>query len=214
MIFKGNKIIGSAGVAALVCFFLPWVTISCQDQMVASLSGWNLAAGGMVETALGPQVIDGTPLLFLVLLGALGCLMVVYRTRQGWLAMRKAAFMALGFAGVSLLILFAKFFGAQGQISREAEMDVQIHLQYGLWGTLLSNGAIIAGAVHALIPRTVAALPAMTPTAQASTSLEADVTLTSCSGCGTLNAAGYRYCMACGTELPIIYAPIPASREA
>jgi len=32
---------------AMVAFFLPWLTVSCSNQKIASVSGWNLATGSL-----------------------------------------------------------------------------------------------------------------------------------------------------------------------
>lgn len=150
---KGNKIIGSAAAIALMCFFLPWVLVSCEDQPVASFSGWQLATGGTVQTSMGAQPfpLEASPVLFLVLLAAAACLALVYFLYQRRIALRKAAYAAIGLAGLSLLILLVKFAGAQAQPPQAGSgIDVQLRLQYGFWGTVLANLAIIAGAVVAL----------------------------------------------------------------
>jgi hypothetical protein len=144
MLSKGSKIIGPAATVALVCFFLPWILVSCGGQPVASFSGWQLAAGGNVQTGFGAQPVEGSPELFLILLAALGCLALVYFVYQRQIAIRTVAYTAIGSAGLSLLILLAKFSGAQ---SRAAEVGITAQLQYGFWGTVLGNVAVIIGAV-------------------------------------------------------------------
>ena len=83
-------------------------------------------------------------MLFLVLLAAIGCLALVYFGYQRRIATRIGAYVAAGLAGASLLILLAKFSGAQSQATQSG---VTAKLQYGLWGTVLANVAIIIGAV-------------------------------------------------------------------
>jgi len=144
MLPKGNRIIGPAAAIALVCFFLPWVLVSCGGQPMASFSGWQLAAGGNIQTGFGTQPIEGSPVLFLVLLAAIGCLALVYFGYQRQIVTRTGAYIATGLAGASLLILLAKFSGAQSQATQPG---VTVKLQYGLWGTVLANVAIIIGAV-------------------------------------------------------------------
>lgn len=39
-----------AKLLALLCFFLPWVTVSCAGQELASMSGYELAAGSVTVT--------------------------------------------------------------------------------------------------------------------------------------------------------------------
>lgn len=45
-----KKISASMFVIILVCFFLPFVTVSCQNNQVAKLSGIQLIIGSTVET--------------------------------------------------------------------------------------------------------------------------------------------------------------------
>jgi hypothetical protein len=143
---KGNKIIGPAGIVALVCFFMPWVLVSCENQPVASFTGMQLAAGGRVGSGLGAQPLRGSPELFLVLFAAAGCIALVYLAYRGRMAVRRAAAFAIGLAALSLLLMFAKFAGAPGQTSQMGAA-VKLDLQYGFWGSVLANLAIVAGGV-------------------------------------------------------------------
>lgn len=150
MLSKGSKIIGPASAIALITFFMPWVLVSCENQPVASFTGWQLATGGSVETSLGrqPVPLEGSPSLFLVWLAAMGCLALVYLVYRQRLEVRKAAYGALGLAALSLLILLAKFATADTQPPTGGpRIDVQLRMQYGFWGTVLAYIAVIVGGV-------------------------------------------------------------------
>lgn len=146
MLPKGNKIIGPASAIALICFFMPWVLVSCNDQPVATLTGWQLAAG-VTPSATSPNAppVEASPILFVVLLAALASLALVFFVYQRRLTLRKAAYAALALAGVSLLVLLAKFANAETQTG-QAGIEIQLRLQYGFWGTVLAQFANIAGA--------------------------------------------------------------------
>ena len=59
---------GGGGGVAVLCFFLPWITVSCQGMPLSfSFSGWTLAVGTTIEN----QRIPGEPILFLVVLAAI-----------------------------------------------------------------------------------------------------------------------------------------------
>lgn len=90
----GNKIVGTGASVAVICFFLPWVLVSCGGQPVASISGWQLAAGGSISTGWGSQPIPSSPMLFLVLLAALASLAAVYLAYKQQLRLRSAALTA------------------------------------------------------------------------------------------------------------------------
>jgi len=139
---KGNKVVATAASVALVCFFLPWVLVSCGGQPVASISGWQLAAGGSINTGWSSQPIPGSPVLFLVLLAALASLASVYLVYKGQLKLRTAALTALASGAVALLTLLARFSGAQ---SETGSMGVSAQLEVGFWGTVLAHVAIVAG---------------------------------------------------------------------
>lgn len=44
-----RKITPSVFIIVLVCFFLPWINVSCQGQKVASFSGMQLVTGTTIE---------------------------------------------------------------------------------------------------------------------------------------------------------------------
>lgn len=151
MLSKGSKITGSGAAVAFICFFLPWVLVSCEDQSVMMLSGWDAATGGNVQTTFGPQLIDGSPILFIVLLAAAGCLALVYFVYRRQIAIRSSAYAALGLAGISLLILIVKALTPQTAIPQNdmvnMNFDIKLNFQYGFWGTVLAFLAIIGGAI-------------------------------------------------------------------
>lgn len=140
---RGNKIVGTAASIAVICFFLPWVLVSCGGQPVASINGWQLAAGGSVNTGYVSQPIPDSPVLFLVLLAALVALATVYLVYKDQLEARRAAVMATISGAVALFTLFIRLSGAQSQTS----MGVSVQLEVGFWGTVLAHVGIIVGAV-------------------------------------------------------------------
>lgn len=139
---RGNKIVGAAASVAVICFFLPWVLVSCGGQPVASISGWQLAAGGSVSTGWGSQPIPSSPMLFLVLLAALAPLAAVYLAYKQQLKLRSAALTALASAAVALLTLVIQFSDGQHEAS---SMGVSTQREVGFWGTVLAHLAIVAG---------------------------------------------------------------------
>lgn len=154
MLSKGSKITGPGAAVAFICFFLPWVLVSCEDQPVATFSGWQLATGGNVQTALGSQPLEGSPILFIVLLAAVGCLALVYFIYRRQFAIRSGAYAALGLAGLSLLILLFKFITAEPDASQnDIAVEIKLRFQYGFWGTVLAYLAIVVGAIMDLSPK-------------------------------------------------------------
>ncbi len=156
MLTTGNKIIGAASGVVMICFFLPWILVSCEGQPVASLSGWQLAVGTNVQNTLqSPPIfrsppsppIQGSPVLFLVLLAAIGCLAIIYLIYRRQLALQIGSFGAIGLAVLSLLILLFKMVDAQPDLQQTDFVNIETHYQSGLFGTILGYLGIIVGAV-------------------------------------------------------------------
>jgi hypothetical protein len=158
MFSKKGRLIGTGGMVALWAFFLPWVLVSCQDQPIASLSGWRLAAGGTIQIpGGGAQPLDSSPSLFLVLLTAIICIALAVRVYQGQTVLRRAAFGAIGLALLSLALLFIKFVG----ILFQSEQGPQVQTRYGFWATVLALIAIVVGGIKDLGKREAAAAAAV-----------------------------------------------------
>ena len=138
---KGHKVGSSGAALAILCFFMPWMLVSCGNQS-AKVNGWALSAGTTVGSGFYAQQIPGKPILFLVLLAALGILYVAYLAyKRGSLAQVDSyGLIALG--AVPLLILLIQFSGVKDQA---AQQGVYIEYQFGLWGTVIGCLAAIAG---------------------------------------------------------------------
>jgi hypothetical protein len=145
---KGNRIISPAASVAIICFFLPWVLVSCDNRPVGTFSGWQLATGSApdVSSITMPSVpVESSPSLFLILLAAIGCLVVVFLVYQGQMARRMGAYLAIGLSILSLLVMLFKFI--QGQASAgDAPVPVALTPRLGAIGTVLAYIAIIIGA--------------------------------------------------------------------
>lgn len=152
---KGHKVASPAAAIAMVCFFLPWVLVSCGNQPITSLSGWELAAGTTLEW-MGQKLspIPGRPLLFLVFLAGIGVLAL------GYLALRRGSvrkldgwgLIALG--GLPLLALLTLLSGQNEAVEALQEGSdmmakdlIKVDTQYGLWGVILGYIAVIAGGI-------------------------------------------------------------------
>jgi|APCry1669189070_1035195.scaffolds.fasta_scaffold02567_1 zinc-ribbon domain len=205
MSFNGIKITGPAAAAAVLCFFMPWVLVSCNNQPVASFSGWQLAAGGVVDSALGPMPLSGSPSIFLILLAALGALGLAFAIHRGTLDLRRATFGWIGLGTLSLLLLVFKFVGADSQASQQAGANIHVDLRFGYWGSFVSNIALIGGAIRELrgLSRPAPALTGLPSDPLAPDAVPVSVgDQVACTSCGTANVAGSRFCTSCGTTLP------------
>jgi hypothetical protein len=144
----GHRLIGPGGAAALLLFFLPWISVSCQGQTAISLSGWNLAAGGQVSTALGPLPLGaGSPEIFIMLLAAIACAALGGLVFMRRMPARVAAVAALTAVAISVLIFLSKAINPQVNQAGIDPSILRIDPQIGLIGTLLAYVAIVIGAV-------------------------------------------------------------------
>lgn len=147
---RGTSIISVAAAVAVLCFFLPWFLVSCQGEPMDEVSGWQLAAGVNYQDGYSTTFTRASTYhfqaaeLFLVLLAALGCLVVVYLAHQRQITVRRAVSIVLGLAALSLLIVFYKIADVSADV---ADYGLQIKLRIGIWGTMLANAAAIVGAV-------------------------------------------------------------------
>lgn len=141
---KGHKVGSSGASLAILCFFLPWILVSCGGQ-TAKVNGWDLASGTVIGSGFGAQQIEGKPILFLVLLAAFGVLFLAYTAfKRGSLTPTMDGYGLIALGVVPLLILFISFSGAKDQA---AQQGIYIEYQVGLWGTVLGYIAAIAGGV-------------------------------------------------------------------
>jgi len=141
--------IGTA-VAALVCFFLSWFEVSCGGQKVATLSGWNVAAGieMMGERQAGHLYVLLTLLLLPVVL-----LLLVGSFLQSRPAPSAAAIPQM-LAGVFCILMpVVEYLRLRSQAKNPSnEGAVSIETQYGFWGILVS-GLLLALLGFLSLPR-------------------------------------------------------------
>jgi hypothetical protein len=147
---NGKVLSGPAAVLILVLFFLPWITVSCDDAAVGDFSGYNLAASVSPEDGedvFAQTEISGDPILFVIpLAGAITLILLAitlwkpgFETNAGW-GQIIAAFIALLVLGLEWL-----------QFRGESNGILEFSIQPALWGTLACLLAIGVGAVLDLV---------------------------------------------------------------
>ena len=136
---KGHKVGSSGAALAILCFFMPWILVSCGGQ-TTKVNGWDLASGTVIGSGFSAQQIEGKPILFLVLLAALA----YFAFKRGSLTPVMDGYGLIALGAVPLLILFISFSGAKDQA---AQQGVYLEYQIGLWGVVIGYIAAIAGGV-------------------------------------------------------------------
>ena len=136
---KGKPISGSAIVLVLICFFLPWVTVSCDGSDVVTLSGYELSVG-KVYTNYGEKT-EADPLVFVVpaaVLLAVGALFIANAKVSG------AGQLVCAAAGLGIM-------GLKWQTMLDGQTaSVKIATEYGAWGTLAGLLLLLLGGVLTL----------------------------------------------------------------
>jgi len=143
----GRLLSTSAALLVLVCFFLPWVTVSCSEQELATLSGFDLATGTEIDLGVGSEEVDPDLLIFVVPLAALVVLglvilsaVEVLPSSPNWVLPTSQ----VAAASMGLLVLAYKWLDAR---SDTTDLDfVSFSIEIGIWGVAIGLIAIIVGA--------------------------------------------------------------------
>jgi len=130
----------AAFVLALVCFLMPFVSISCQGQQLTSITGIQAMTGTSVKEPGGfggsstrPIARDLVAILaFVAGLAGLVAALARHRTMAG----------AAGVAGAVLLFVFKS--RAESQIATEGQGMLSAQFGAGYWGALLLFAAAAA----------------------------------------------------------------------
>jgi len=132
------------GAIVVVCFFLPWMLVSCSVTMGGSLSGsaitgYEIATGnysalqslrglGPLFGGRGTPQAEANPLLFLIpMLGFIGLVSL-----NGRLSGTISAMLS-GMLGIAGIVIFS--LGALALQSQFAQVGFRLQLREGYWGT-------------------------------------------------------------------------------
>jgi len=134
---------------ALLCFVLPFVTVSCNQQKVASFTGFQLVFGTTVQQPqmFGPpkvQRVDAEPLAILAFLCCLAALGL------GFAKSRSTEIAAAALAGISFLCLMQLKSKLQDDVLRQSSGFLQISYELGFWIVVLMT--LAAGVLAAIAP--------------------------------------------------------------
>jgi hypothetical protein len=158
----GRAVSSLAAGVAIFFFFIPWVMVSCGEEELWRLSGWQLSAG--FSTDLGFEEEDyeeagdyeeeryqGDIVLFAALLAPIGILVVVLLTRNHYQTGNIDGYSFIGLGALALAIVYIKIRQLPGDPFFE---DLEIQPLYGYWVTLSSHIAAVGGGVIKLLGKT------------------------------------------------------------
>lgn len=135
----------AAAIFIGICFFLPWITVSCSGVEVTA-SGWELATGVQQDgQAVDDEQAEGDVKYFIVPVVAI----VVLGASFLILSMARMVYFACGAIGIGFMIWVYTDF--QSQIQDAAQQGVVIGLSYefGWWLTILGFGAVLVAGYFA-----------------------------------------------------------------
>jgi len=176
---------------AMVCFFLPFVTLSCAGERIESFTGFQLVAGtelkqpgffGQVET----QKVSPEPLAFLAFL----C--IVAGLGSSFFSGRKPTGAAAIGGGLGFLLLLALRFKLDGDVARQGQGMIQVSYELGFYlATILFLLAASLSAYFLFFEGKPIPLP-LSRHAQG---------YKFCAQCGSRNSAANLFCEECGAKL-------------
>lgn len=139
----GKWITGPGALVVLLFFFLPWVTVSCGNMEIATLSGYQLAAGAEINTGFGTERAEGDWVVFLVFLAGLVAGGLLLAMATDLVPVQGSAVGQLIAGSIGLAVLWLKW----AQLNRDvAEVGGGVSAEIGLWVTVLGLVAVIVGA--------------------------------------------------------------------
>lgn len=137
-------VVVAAAVAAVICFFLPWIGIFSGGAAVASLSGVRIGAGPVVAMSGGTEVFRGSPTSYLApVAGLLALALAFFIYRRGF-ASEKDGFILIAAGLIPLLVLWGQYGAAQRDASK---VGVDLQYQYGMIGVFLALAALVVAGI-------------------------------------------------------------------
>ena len=134
---------------ALLGYFLPFVTVSCQGQKIASFTGTQLVFGTTVQEPqmFGPPKahrIDAEPLAVLAFL----CCLAAFAL--GFAKSRNSEIGTAAIAGVAFIALMLLRSKLEDQALRQSSGAFQVVYEFGFWLVVLLN--VAGGVLSAIAP--------------------------------------------------------------
>lgn len=176
-------------ILALICFFLPFVTFSCQGQKVLSLSGIQLVTGTSMQQSqmFGPpksEKLNAEPLAALAFLcGVVGLALSFLKGRTSAIAPAAAG----GLAAILLLAMRSKI---DGDALQKGGGVIQVNYDVGFYVVVLLFLAATALNIFVLLRGKGLPLPA----------LKAGGGSKFCTHCGSRNLSTDAFCKECGAK--------------
>lgn len=142
---KGKFISGPAALLLLFLFFMPWVTVSCNDVPLGQFSGFDLALGSKTAVLaeqtpfVSAGAISSFTSLFLIPLVALIVLFLFMLTNSTYA--KQAAWGQIIAGLVGIFVLLFRWL----QLGNNNDLFFEVTVEPSLWGTVLGLILILIG---------------------------------------------------------------------
>ncbi len=192
-----KKISSGVIALALVCFFMPWIDVSCAGAKVATLTGMQLATGttvqqsGMFGSGAEKRRVDSEPLAAAALLVAIGGLVLSF------LQPKIATIGAIGCSGIGTASMLLLKFKIDGDVARQTEAAMRVDYLGAFWLVLLCF--VVADILLSLTLAPGRPAPAGVVAGAPPPATQAGGRF--CTACGTPNTETSAFCAGCGSRL-------------
>ncbi len=157
---SNDKLIsGPAALVVLMCFFLPWFSVSCGNVAEFEFTGYDLTMTTIAEEIgdelnmadlQNPALVEQDMLLLIVPVAALAALFLVVAANQGSISSKASGQGQIVAALAGLGMLFYKWNQVNSEISSDATGLLQYDVEIGLMGSIAGLVLIVLGAVWAM----------------------------------------------------------------
>jgi hypothetical protein len=146
----------ASALAALICFFLPWLQVSCGGERAFTVSGWQLASGAQVlgERQGGHAYVFIVPLLLV----AVVVLLIVTAWQGRPRATAAVPEFVAGLLCISIPII--EYLRLRSQAHGEGgEAVLGVTIRYGFWGMMVCGLLLAMGGFRSWAGRSRRAPP-------------------------------------------------------
>ena len=153
---------GAGGAVATVAFFLPWLSVSCDDVPLAEVSAYDRASGIQVTefvsiSATDDQLVEPKPRYWVFLALPIALLALTGAQSMPDVAKRRllgATTAAVGLIGIALLTTFwlEQRFGLMPPESVAPQLQLVIETHIGGWLSLAGHGlGLLSGTLSVIL---------------------------------------------------------------
>jgi FtsH-binding integral membrane protein len=142
MLSQTWKFLPTALLLTILCFVLPFMSVSCNQQKIVTFTGIQMVFGTTLQQpqAFGPpksQKVNGEPLAMLALLCCIVALGLCFvRNRMAEIVIAALA----GVSAIAFVILKARL---ENQVIQQSHGILQLAAEFGFWLALLLNLATV-----------------------------------------------------------------------